>query len=586
MLTFTGFNMYYTTSDTIVLGGASQTLPGASTTSGFVVTAPTTTRSGAVTLTVNAVPSLNNSNSNTVEYNTEIDVTNSDSDLWNDDRNLHVWRSNDNQTGANRGYFAGSSDPEYPAMAQNAGVLYASWSNYATSSVFRIANNEDYVFATHRIASSYDPLEQTDIAYGNRPGVIYNANTYGNGLWNYAGAGGIVVWDANANGADNVSTGNGYEVEYLYHDRRLMQFTGQRLAYQGDNIHAAYFDTETKALKYWYTANGGNVGYSARWINIDGGYDAHDGDYQERYGRDEWTGASITNIAVANGASVVLNQIIMTDSDGINYRAPVAGVVDIAIALGARISGTNTTNNQSILFSVRTSTNRVVDVAGSSRSAAAGEFCAIDTTPTNNFPVIAYYDITNRTVKIARATAVNPAAAQWNLQTVMSLGDLNYNFSGKYISMKVDTLGYVHLAFYRNSTGDLIYMKSTNNPTNGATAYTFGPSVIVDAAGSVGIWADITLVNNRPWISYLDSSYTYSFDGLKVAYYDPAFEAEIGDAAGEPDTRDGWEYMNAALVYEVENVRTSIEPDGGANFWGVALGYSSSDFYRIAYYVD
>jgi len=167
--------------------------------------------------------------------------------------------------------------------------------------------------------------------------------------------------------------------------------------------------------------------------------------------------------------------------------------------------------------------------------------------------------------------------------------DSNYKYSGKYISMKIDAAGYIHLAFYRNSTGDLIYIKSTNttNDVNSSTPYTFGNSVIIDSIGSVGIWADISVDDsNNPVISYIDSSYANTFDGAKLAYYDPALETVAGDTAGQPDTIDGWETINAALNYEVESVRTGVEFDNGnLNFWHSAIGYSSSDYYRIGYYV-
>ncbi|GAB1482214.1 hypothetical protein MASR2M78_10290 [Treponema sp.] len=574
-----GFNVFNSNADTVSLGGASINLPGGSTKTLATVTVPAAAKSGIVNLSVNGILALNNLNDNDKAWNIEASAVPGidGSTYWNDDRYLHLWQSDDKQTGTDRGYFAGSIDPEYPAMTIDTSgtnsVLYGSWSNYATSSVNYVGNNSNFTLGTNRIGSSYDPIEHTDIAYGNRPGVIYNANTYGNGVWELTGAGGVVVWDSQADSAISV-TGNGYEVEYLYHDRRLMQFTGQRIAYQNNNIHVSYYDTETKALKYWYTASNGNVGYSARWINIDGGFDAQDGDFTEVYGLPGTNGATITNIYVASGVTVTNNQNVMRDSDGNIYRANANGVVDIPISVGSRLANGN--DERSILFSIRISTNRIVDYNAnpslSSRAAAAGEFSAIDTTPTTNYPVIAYYDITNRTVRIARASAVNPNATQWTLQDAMLPGDPNRSFSGKYISMKIDSSGYVHLAFYRNSTGDLIYMKSTNNPTNGTTAYTFGDSVIVDSIGSVGIWADLSLNGTTPYISYIDSSYVNSFDGIKMAYYDAAL--------------NGWEIMNAPLSFEVENVRTSIESNTKAgDFWSAAIGYSSPDYFRIAYYV-
>ena len=49
--------------------------------------------------------------------------------------------------------------------------------------------------------------------------------------------------------------------------------------------------------------------------------------------------------------------------------------------------------------------------------------------------------------------------------------------------------------------------------------------------------------------------------------------------------------MNVPLGYEISNYRTSVECDirttggGDAWDWETAIGYSSSDYYRIAYYI-
>lgn len=510
-LRFKGFNIWNSTTDSVRFSNVSGTttsypLPAGQSSTGFThASLNADVSSGPVQVTVNGLPSLNNHNDNGKDYNKEATpaVAFDGSALWTDDRTIHVWRSDDNQTGANRGYFTGSDDPEYPAMSiDGSGILYGSWSNYAMSRVYFGVNND----ARTQIYTGYDPSEHTDIHFGLRPTVAFNANLYMNAGWNVGGAGGTYVWDnraTNVNDYTGTPTGGVYNAEALYHDQKLMQFVNQRIVTNGDNIHISYYDTDTKALKYWYRLSGTNSPYAQTWINVDGGSDTHDG-------------------------------------------------------------------------------SRVV---ATGRSNAAGEFSAIDLTPGNRFPVIAYYDITNRTLRLARSRSINPSAAQWSLQTVMAPGDPNYLFSGKFVSMKIDSLGFVHLAFFRNSTGDLIYMRSTNNPTDGSQAYTFGPSVIIDSIGSVGVWADLTLLNNQPYISYLDSSMVNTFDGIKMAYYDPLLESEAGDLPGQPDTIDGWDTFNAALGYEVENVRTSIETDTGSNFWQQAIGYSSNDFFRIAYYV-
>jgi hypothetical protein len=393
-------------------------------------------------------------------------------------------------------------------------------------------------------------------------------------------------------------------MEELYHDQKLMQFINPRVATSGLDIHVSYYDTDTKALKYAHQRSGStspveNYG----WISIDGGYDAHD----------EGTGTStnipgsgttlrtVSAVYATVGEFVSIGQDLLLQSNGAVITATVSGRLDFILAVGASVRNT-------ITAATITNVDRVVDKGGASRTAAAGEFSAIDTNP-SGYPVIAYYDITRQTVRIARASATIPFATQWLLQDVLDnetvitpWKDPNYRYSGKYITMKIDAAGYVHLAFYRNSTGDLIYMKSTNNPTTGATPYTFGPSVIVDSIGSVGVWADLAILeptpgattedDARPYISYLDSSLANTFDGIKVAYWNPALERASDtlvsggtDSASQPDSPDGWELMNAPMGFEVEGSRTSVEFNTVSTDYSVTIAYASTDYFRIGYYV-
>ncbi|ADN01128.1 hypothetical protein STHERM_c01520 [Spirochaeta thermophila DSM 6192] len=496
-----GFNLYNSTADTVSFGGASVNLPSSATTTSFSVTVPTSAVSGAITLTVNGLEALNNINDNTEPYNQEYDPADPRSALWTDDRYAHIWQSNDTTGTFDSGYFPESDTPVHPAMTidPSTGTLYASWSHYASCRVYRAAIDDGARTTVFRI---YDPSEHTDIDYGVRPVIAYNANYY-DGASTY---GGLYVWDPQAPYQFTSGGVNDYfyEGENMGHDHYLMQFINERVVTVGDNIHVSYYDTETKALKYMYIQSGDTSTAEHSWVNLDGGSDGDD------------------------------TQVVSTG-----------------------------------------------------RVSAAGEFSAIDVTPAG-YPVIAYYDISRQTVRIARATSTTPTtAADWVLQDVIGTSDPNYRYSGKYISMRIDSQGYVHLAFFRVSTGDLIYMKSTNNPQDGTTAYTFGPTVVVDSEGSVGIWADISLTDDdRPVITYLDFSLVNTFDGLKMAFYDPALERESGDVAGEPDTSDGWETMYAALGYDIDNKRLSMEYDtNDHNAWWAAIGYASSDYYRVAYYV-
>jgi len=506
-ITINGYNLRAGgTGDAVRIGSLATT----NSSTGGVITSdvPLTAASGELTVVVNGVTAINNLNSNSSSYNRENNPYVEGTELWTDDRYIHVWQSDSEQTGDNRGYFTGSGSPVYPAMtSDNSGILYASWSNYAASDVLYGPNNGGATTLYH----SYDPLEHTDISFGTRATVVYNANVYGNGSWDQVGAGGVQIWDSQAptpNDSYNfwgnpVNSGyRFYNMEELYHNQQLMQFTNQRVKAQGDNIHITYFDTLTKSLKYSYQLSGAtSEAENTNWINIDGYYDGDD---------------------------------------------------------GTRIVGGSAS---------RTTVMK------------AGEYSAIDVTPTTNYPVIAYYDIANQKLKLAYASSITPNETQWTVQDVTIDG----SYTGKYVSMKIDSSGYIHLAYYKTSTGDLCYIKSDNNPTNGTTAYTFEPEDVLDSIGSVGMWADISLVNGSPVISYLDSSKVNTFDGLKVASIETSFDTNYDGWVTVDDSI--WETQILPLAYEVESVRTSIEGDTGTNFWDKAIGYASSDFYRIAYYV-
>ena len=169
----------------------------------------------------------------------------------------------------------------------------------------------------------------------------------------------------------------------------------------------------------------------------------------------------------------------------------------------------------------------------------------------NGYPVLLYMDANTSQLRIARASRQNPTTADsWRVQGVFASTDENYDTASEYMSCKVDSQGYLHIAF-RNRKGQLVYAKSTNNPSNGTTAYTFGSSQVLDDSG---IWIDMTLNGNTPYISYLSG--VNSFDGMKIAYYNANFD-ENNDGVAE----GGWETMTAAMDAKVTNVRTCIAPN-------------------------
>jgi hypothetical protein len=162
-------------------------------------------------------------------------------------------------------------------------------------------------------------------------------------------------------------------------------------------------------------------------------------------------------------------------------------------------------------------------------------------------------------------------------------------FSGKYISMRIDTRAgmnnRIHMVFNRTSTGNLIYVTGTQ--TTSGTDYVFEPSVVIDSVGNVGKWADLSLdANGNPWVSYVDTSRVDSFDGIKMAFCLASTATNMAVNVTTLRNPDNWEVMNMPTIYNVADKRTSIENwDTATQFWDAAIGYASDDYFRIGYYI-
>lgn len=474
---------------------------------------PANARSGWLRFEVNNVEAVNNLNDNTVSTNMENNISLPETEFWDDDRYIHIWKSEIND------YFPGSDYPIYPAMSMDtAGNLYASFSNYSSSKVYysNIGGSSQEVFYT------YDPPEETDIVVTGTGGtlqvnVLYSANYHGGNVasWEaYSGsAGGLYLYDDDAPsiyaGRDNRQI---YRFELFYHDQMLQQFKNVRVTRgTNDYTHVSYYDRITNSIKYSYVYSDGynppgtDSEHEFKWVNLDGGSDGDD------------------TAAYSNGSSVVLS--------------------------AGRYEG------------------------GISRSLGTDEFSGI-AVDEQNLPVVVYLDAGTGEVRLARANNTVPDTdTEWSVQSVLSSGDDNYRLARDYFNAKVDSSGYLHIVF-RNTKGELVYVKSTNDPDNGA-AYTFGSSVTIDTDG---MWADLTLQGTVPYISYMSKINAY--DGVKIAYYDGNLNLDDSGVDGD------WEHMTSALNYKAGNVRTSIEVHPNlSNSWNVAVGFCPGNLYRVAYYI-
>ena len=528
--------------------------------SNITFTVPKTAKDGYLHLTVNNIPSVNNTNERNLDSNLE--AKDSASKFWTDDRFIRVWQDTDrfgnNQKGDTGVILA--QNPAYPAMAMDdGGKLYASYTNYSMHNVYYTTiydAEKNSGGSSTAVFNGYDSPEETTIyvtGTGDAPivNVAYMANyqsggSYNNWSANRADAGGLHLYDPKISslGSEHFTDFRGYYMsryELLYHDKQFQQFKNFRLVRKDINmdgyIHTAYYDIDTMSIHYsnismnMYHVGRGN--FEASWVNIDGTYDEHD--YAALNGtKDETKG---TNIIADEAKNITL---------GMEYESEVFK-------------------------------------DGLTRSSATGEYVGIDLTNDKYFPVLAYYDSVNKVVKLARANVENPKKAEnnWTIQRVITDStDSNYTTTnGNYVDMQIDSKGYVHVVFV-NGRGELIYVKSTNNPNDGNSPYVFGKSVVIAENSPMNV--DITVRETTPYIGYLTS--LGSFDGLNTAFYDSTL-----DLNNDGITEGGWETMSAPLSHAVSNNRASVEvhPNpSSASAWGEsAHAYFSGGYYRAAYYI-
>lgn len=535
--------------------------------SGLSFKVPADAKSGYLSVVVNNVAALNNINAYKA-YNTETNAKAYDHNELTDDRYVHIWRVSQQDT------FKGSKNAVYPAMARGSdGTLYASFTNYGQSKTYytksfigtgtvtvsefngRSGNNAYNYQANDAIQTTtnngangvatifwgYDPPEETDISVDSNGNVnvFYAANYHGGSNTAWGGtdatqAGGIYVYDTNATSTLINSNGTSskyakmYRSELYTYDDELNQFKNIRITRNGNYIYLAYYDRLRGSIK------ASVIDDSETPNTTDNGlpWVTLDGDYDAID-----NGGS--NVSFAGGWKPFLNT---------NYAT------------------------------------------GLTRTNATGESVAI-TTNSSGYPVVFYMDANTGCPRIATASSASPTATDnWRVQGVFASTDENYNTASDYMSCVVDSQGYLHIAF-QNTKGQLVYAKSTNNPSNGTTAYTFGSSQVLDDSG---MWIDMTMNGTTPYISYL--SRVNSYDGMKIAFFDSTFDADNDGVAdtfdydddGEIDATGGWETLTAAMDAKVTNVRTCIEPNAKANdgtAYTAAIGFCPGLDYRAAFYV-
>ena len=553
----------YTANNNMPNDGHTFAIPGAAVSDRINVTV-----GGTVNGASGSVAAWNHSSKHTNKsWNREYSENTSGSELWTNKPYAHIWRTNeDNQTPVTyMGLSTDSTTMVNPAMALdysvNPGSLHGSWAIRSAFGVFYGVNNNS---ARTLLQAAQDPLIAPDIDYF--PGDTNANNRTVVAVYEWDGLPGVIL------NTNMTSAAAG--------------------ARRGDEIRPGLLVT-TRATD--------NVVSSDRWQNprvrlASANQNRTDGASANTYGQNAIRGDSgrlYSSVYDSRNQS-----LYYITRNGRGTAADNDGVNNLLYIDGASSTGTFAAGSVAV-------------------AAKAGNWSAVDYTGGNGAdarPVVAYYDETNDTLRLAYgSTNTSTSAGSWIRRNVLSASDPLFRGSGKYVSMKVDKNDFIHLAFYNSNETTMVY--AVGKRDGDFTAYA------VDKVVTGGTWTDISVDNSgnattpgNPWIVYGTGSIG-SYDGVRIAYRDTAKYTRT-DAQGDPvyDSGDvssqGWEALTMPANYTIYDDRLNIEawpptdrrspPAEGSNpalaanspigAWHAAVGYAGTGgpnnrrMFRIGYF--
>ncbi|MBO4321116.1 MAG: hypothetical protein J5857_11685, partial [Treponema sp.] len=615
--TLTGFNLGETSKARLYISSAPNVITGNSvedlTVSGNTVTfkIPATAVDGYLQYAVHIsntveIPALNNMNNNAVYTKEEGDTR------WYDDRFVKIWQSNANDKFA-------ASYPTYPAMAMGSnGDLFMSYTFYSKSVVYY---NQLMSDTKNQIFTAGDQPEETDIMVNgaDEVNVIYQANHHYGGTqdrWSAqaSGAGSINLYNPSAPNVTTYAKGRYWRFEGFWHNQMLQQLKNAKVATNGNNVyHTIWYDKITKAIKYSnvnksatqnaYIPNDNNTDRPGEvgWVVLDGDADLDDIVQTNQRTTNGYNGGEATypnntfNHSYLNGVgNTSMYSIALSKTPA--QREAIMNLTENSLRKDSAISA----NGNYTLYDYTgagggTAGYRADCYENVSPTSTCGEYAAICVTSAG-YPVVVYYDVDHKMLKVARGMSTNPkgmntqnqnnGASAWRIQQVaLTSGHLGNDAS--YVSAVIDSSGYLHIAF-QNSRGELIYTRSTN--TTSALSLTQGfefddGSVILDTNGT---WVSITVDSNDvPQIAYMAN--TSGYDTLKLAY-------PVESATALWTAATTWETMYAPMNAKSSNVKTCVvaRPSGATggqpttqtdSYWKTGIGFATSEDYRVMKYI-
>lgn len=184
----------------------------------------------------------------------------------------------------------------------------------------------------------------------------------------------------------------------------------------------------------------------------------------------------------------------------------------------------------------------------------------------DNRVVVVYYDEALSTLMLTYSTTAQTGANPTDAVAFSTPVAVGPAYTGTNISLVIDGSDRIHIAAYDGSNGDLMYIFVPSYAT--ASSYVAVP---VDSSFSVGLWTQIKIRNNVPYIAYYNSSESGTRDSLKFAYCNSEITSTGTVVTGTDEdfyVTDNWEVMT---------VPAKTPPQGGnPKFKQVNLDFDSS----------
>ena len=411
------------------------------------------------------------------------------------------------------------------------------------------------------------------------------------------------------------STGNTsgyYSLESYDMIRRLGAFENPRSARYNTYLHTIWYDSVTESLRYsvantsdkskYNLSNGAIVG----WVVLDGGFTGQDRlhSFKAQGGKANNTLIELSNYGHAGTGTKGANK----NSNAANYSTDIflasgqrtetvsymKNITTTSVTMSGLSSGITPAKGDTIALmynkegSYAMSLRKISDVTGdkiswtdevthtiqsaaiykgalnvvggtladldnkAENTGSSGSSADIDV-GANGYPVVAYFDDSSSTLRIAKASSAEP-----KLYTDWTRIETSFTCSGS-VSMRIDGANNIHV-MYKNEDGQLCYLFGAVS----GTGYNFNPPEVIDETGSLeyGTLSVRELVAGTyvPVMTYMNSAGTAQ--AVKYAY---RTSAPSYNASSEASTAlsDDWDYMILPSLgsghYAVSENRISLE---------------------------